>query len=221
MNLLILDTSSSFLQIKLVLTSGESLSFSYFKNKSLNNSYVADSLSFLLKQSDLSLKDINLIIAPSGPGSFTGLRVGMSFAKGISCALNIPIVFINLLDALSVNSSDYTLSAIDGKKGRLFASLYDRGERISPYWDLSLEEVMKEVKKIIGENLITLRVKGNAVPAFKELNSNILIANNFLDTISGLEILGLIQYKEKGADPVGSNLFYLRDSDAKATIRKS
>lgn len=221
MNLLILDTSSSFLQIKLVLSSGESLNFNYLKRQSLNNGYLADSLSFLLKQANISLKDINLIIAPSGPGSFTGLRVGMSFVKGISCALGIPIIFINLLDALSINVKGYSLSLIDGKKGRLFASLYKEGERVSSYWDFPLEEIKESVNLLLDSSLENITICGNSAPIFKEFEPNVILKENFLDTLSGLEVLGINQYKQKGPDPVGSNLFYLRDSDAKISLKKT
>jgi tRNA threonylcarbamoyladenosine biosynthesis protein TsaB len=52
----------------------------------------------ILEQARLNLKDINGIIVAKGPGSFNGLRVGMSFAKGLALALNIPLVGISTLE---------------------------------------------------------------------------------------------------------------------------
>jgi tRNA threonylcarbamoyladenosine biosynthesis protein TsaB len=52
----------------------------------------------LLEQTKLNLKDVNGVIVAKGPGSFNGLRVGMSFAKGLALSLNIPIVGIGTLE---------------------------------------------------------------------------------------------------------------------------
>ncbi len=52
----------------------------------------------ILEQAKLNLKDINGVIVAKGPGSFNGLRVGMSFAKGLALSLNIPIVGIGTLE---------------------------------------------------------------------------------------------------------------------------
>jgi tRNA threonylcarbamoyladenosine biosynthesis protein TsaB len=52
----------------------------------------------ILEQFRLNLKDINGIIVAKGPGSFNGLRVGMSFAKGLALSLNIPIVGVSTLE---------------------------------------------------------------------------------------------------------------------------
>jgi tRNA threonylcarbamoyladenosine biosynthesis protein TsaB len=52
----------------------------------------------ILEQTRLNLKDINGVIVAKGPGSFNGLRVGMSFAKGLALALDIPLVGISTLE---------------------------------------------------------------------------------------------------------------------------
>jgi tRNA threonylcarbamoyladenosine biosynthesis protein TsaB len=55
----------------------------------------------VLSQSNISLKDLNAISVSSGPGSYTGLRIGVSTAKGICYALNIPLIAIDSLLALA------------------------------------------------------------------------------------------------------------------------
>ncbi len=52
----------------------------------------------LLDQGKLNINDINSVIVAKGPGSFNGLRVGMSLAKGLALALNIPLVGISTLE---------------------------------------------------------------------------------------------------------------------------
>lgn len=56
-------------------------------------------LNHLLTQVKIELKDINSVIVAKGPGSFNGLRVGMSFTKGLALSLNIPIVGVSTLEA--------------------------------------------------------------------------------------------------------------------------
>ncbi len=64
-------------------------------------------IDFVMKQASLELKDISPIAISSGPGSFTGLRIGMAAAKGISKALSIPIVPVPTYEALALQLSEY------------------------------------------------------------------------------------------------------------------
>ncbi|HMU43258.1 MAG TPA: tRNA (adenosine(37)-N6)-threonylcarbamoyltransferase complex dimerization subunit type 1 TsaB [Ignavibacteriaceae bacterium] len=64
-------------------------------------------IDFVMKQASLELKDISPIAISSGPGSFTGLRIGMAAAKGISKALSIPIVPVPTFEALALQLSEY------------------------------------------------------------------------------------------------------------------
>ena len=77
----------------------------------------ANSLPILSKQiineALLSFEDLNAICISAGPGSFTGLRIGMSYAKGIALALNIPIVPISTFDSLA---HDNTIVFLESKE---------------------------------------------------------------------------------------------------------
>jgi len=64
-------------------------------------------IDFVVKQASLELKDIVSLAVSSGPGSFTGLRIGMAAAKGISTALSIPIVPVPTFEALALQLSEY------------------------------------------------------------------------------------------------------------------
>ena len=56
-------------------------------------------LSYLLKQNNLDIKNTDCIIVARGPGSYNGLRVGISTAKGLAFSLNVPLIGINTLEA--------------------------------------------------------------------------------------------------------------------------
>jgi tRNA threonylcarbamoyladenosine biosynthesis protein TsaB len=94
----------------------------------------------VIDQAGIALDQLDGIAVTTGPGSFTGLRVGLSFAKGFSLALNKPLLGLNTLDAMawSLPRIKGTFSPmLDARKGRVYAALYriDNGviERVSGY----------------------------------------------------------------------------------------
>ena len=96
--------------------------FSELSSEKINDT--ANSLPILSKQiinkALLSFEDLNAICISAGPGSFTGLRIGMSYAKGIALALNIPIVPISTFDSLAHNNSVKKLSVLIYSHGNTF-----------------------------------------------------------------------------------------------------
>ena len=79
-----------------------------------------------LKKSNLSLKDINLLVCDKGPGSFTGIRIGISTVKAFHDSLNIPCIGISALESLSYNVKNDGLiaSIIDCKNDNCYFALY-------------------------------------------------------------------------------------------------
>ena len=69
------------------------------------------------------------VVVGMGPGPFTGLRVGISFAHAFGLARNIPVVGICSLDAIVVNQSEYTV-AIDARRKEIYWARYKDGVRI-------------------------------------------------------------------------------------------
>jgi tRNA threonylcarbamoyl adenosine modification protein YeaZ len=75
------------------------------KHSSLLGKFVDD----IFNESDLDIKHLDAIAISIGPGSYTGLRIGLSFAKGMAYALNKPIIPIDTMDSIndSINDSNY------------------------------------------------------------------------------------------------------------------
>jgi len=96
--------------------------FSELSSEKINDT--ANSLPILSKQiinkALLSFEDLNAICISAGPGSFTGLRIGMSYAKGIALALNIPIVPISTFDSLAYDNTVTKLSVLIYSHGNTF-----------------------------------------------------------------------------------------------------
>jgi tRNA threonylcarbamoyladenosine biosynthesis protein TsaB len=85
------------------------------------------SLHELLVRTGVDLRDVKALAAATGPGSFTGLRVGLSAAKGLCRALGIPIIGVSSLEAMASQWAclDLPICALLGsKKGEVFASLF-------------------------------------------------------------------------------------------------
>lgn len=80
----------------------------------------------ILEETNLHLSDINLFVCDKGPGSFTGIRIGVATVKAFSDSLNIPTIGISSLEALAYNVQNDGLicSLIDAKNSNVYYSLY-------------------------------------------------------------------------------------------------
>ena len=108
-----------------------------------------------------------------GPGSFTGLRVGLAFAQGLGAALDRPVAGISALDALAASLEEATgpvAALIDARRGQVYVRLFTNGSALGPDEALSLEEAARRVAEIgakvalIGNGAAVL---AQAFPALK------------------------------------------------------
>lgn len=92
----------------------------------------------VLKQAEISIKDLHAVSVSSGPGSYTGLRIGVSTAKGLCYPLNIPLIAIDSLKALSEiariqHPNTNLCPLIDARRMEVFNAIYsEKGEQIKP-----------------------------------------------------------------------------------------
>tara|TARA_B100001027_G_scaffold209712_1_gene176115 strand:+ start:905 stop:1537 length:633 start_codon:yes stop_codon:yes gene_type:complete len=118
MNLLAIESSSRKLSIGLK----KETKITELHSDKINDT--ANSLPILskkiIKDASLSFQDLDAICISSGPGSFTGLRVGMSYAKGIALALDIPVIPISTFDVLAYNNNPANLSVVIFSHGNTF-----------------------------------------------------------------------------------------------------
>lgn len=117
-----------------------------------------------LKNSKLGISDIDLVTIANGPGSFTGVRIGLATAKGICMAHNIPLLPINTLELLANNiafSNRNILALIDARMAEVYAALY------SPELEIILQETNAkptDFLKLIKEPVI---IVGDGAKEFK------------------------------------------------------
>ena len=90
-------------------------------------------IDFLLSESSLSYGDIDLIAISIGPGSFTGLRVGLATAKGLAFSLKKPLIAVNSLMARAfpfMPLFDRVGAYLDAKRGEVFAAIFEKDNNI-------------------------------------------------------------------------------------------
>ncbi len=83
----------------------------------------------LLKKHGLGREDIGALAAVSGPGSFTGLRIGLAVIKGLADVLATPIAEVSLLEALAISSrfQGRVMAALDAGRNEVFVGVYEVG----------------------------------------------------------------------------------------------
>jgi len=88
---------------------------------------LAPMIEFVMKQAAIDMRDISAVAVDVGPGLFTGMRVGIATAQTIAWALEVPVVPVCSLDALSLNvggAESVTASILDARRGEVYWALY-------------------------------------------------------------------------------------------------
>ncbi|MBI2930396.1 MAG: tRNA (adenosine(37)-N6)-threonylcarbamoyltransferase complex dimerization subunit type 1 TsaB [Planctomycetes bacterium] len=94
---------------------------------------IAPAIDAILRDHRLAPADIDLVAVDIGPGSYTGLRVGLAAAKGLCLALGRPAAGVASVDALAHAARHPLVAvAIDAKWGQIYGALYERGVRVGP-----------------------------------------------------------------------------------------
>ena len=106
----------------------------------------------LLAMADLGPKDITRIGVIIGPGAFTGVRIGVSFARGLGLALPVPVMGINALDVFAPMGADHHYSAgvCDIGRGELAYRLCEQGTLQGDYETAPLEDAIAKIRTFGG-----------------------------------------------------------------------
>ena len=117
----------------------------------------------LLLQSSLELKQMDAIAVTIGPGSYTGLRVGMASAKGLCYALNKPFITIGTLNALTVAAINKTKEDTPGYD--LFCPMIDarRLEVYTAVFDKDMNEIIAPCAMVLNNNSFEDLLKNNNI----------------------------------------------------------
>ncbi len=184
--------------------------------------FLVPSIDSLFSESGLKPGDLDLVICSKGPGSFTGLRICYSTAKGISYGNGCPLISVPTLDFLSYPFRFFdgiVVPVIDARKKCVYTSIYRNGGRISDFFDIQpskLKIILKKHKRILftgpGSKLI-----GDHFKPGKSIFFNCL--NNMGYTQALVEI-GLDRYDNMKYDKPEDGPVYKRKSEAELLFGK-
>ena len=124
--ILVIDTSSSYVTVSII---NNDTILHEFKRKIDNDiaSKIMSIINMELTESNIDIKSINRIFVVNGPGSFTGVRIGVTIAKTIGWSLNIKVNPISSLELMATTktSKKYIVPLIDARRGNVYAGVYD------------------------------------------------------------------------------------------------
>ncbi len=183
----------------------------------------------LLEQSGISNSQISAVALDVGPGLFTGLRVGVSFAKSFAGGLGIPIVPVSSLDIQAYtqgNCPRTIVSLVDARRGEVFYAVYRKVpgggvERLTDYAVASPEKVAMEIESMAESVLLV----GQGAIKYSDAFSSVSQPLHFAGSATAyplmpvlFEIAFPLTFSEEFISPEGVEVIYIRDADAKVNF---
>lgn len=157
MTTLYVDTSSSYLY-SAIIQNGVLLCE---VKKELGHTLSEEALPEIVKlhtSSNITAKDINKIIVVDGPGSFTGIRIGITIAKVYAWSLNIPIITISALEAMAISSPTEKIKVpmLDARRGYVYAAIYDKENKpLMKPAHLKIEDLKTKLESFVSNKDLT------------------------------------------------------------------
>ena len=147
-----IDTATEMAHISLA-KDGEVLQQLFNDSQKDHAAFLQPSIKFLFDNNSLKIKNIDAVAITAGPGSYTGLRVGMASAKGICYALNKPLITINTLEVLAASA----MQLLPGKiisQSILLCPMMDarRMEVYTAIYNSTLETILPPCAMLLHEN---------------------------------------------------------------------
>ena len=167
----------------------------------------------VLKEAGLDFKDLNAIAVSMGPGSYTGLRIGVSAAKGLCYALNIPLLAIDTLELLArkiVVDSGVIIPMIDARRMEAYTAIFDA----------EYNKVRETKAEVIGDSFFdnvagTIHLVGDGAAKYHEVlpaGKFVYHENAIYPSAAEMAVLSFNKYKKSDTvDVAYFEPFYLKD----------
>ena len=192
------------------------LSFRENREQKTHASFVQPAINEILKETGMTLNDIDAVSVSNGPGSYTGLRVGLSSAKGIAYALNKPLILLNTLEIMAQSA---ILELKD--EGLLYCPMIDarRMEVFTAIYNISLNNLFVPSAVILSEDSFKDILESNKLVFFGSgAEKSISVINNsnasFFNIEKNTEAINLLAHKhfilKDLADLAYAEPFYLK-----------
>jgi tRNA threonylcarbamoyladenosine biosynthesis protein TsaB len=213
-----LETATTACSVALALD-GKVIACKELNEKNVHASHITLFIQEVIEETKKSFADIEAIAISMGPGSYTGLRIGVSTAKGLCYALDIPLIAINTLKSMAqglVASGQFDNNFI-------FCPMIDarRMEVYTAVYDYDLKEIIPVQAKIIEDGSFGELLKNNKIVFFGDgafkcsdiLNSsNSVILDDFVNSAKDMSSLALEKFKKQSFEDIAYfEPFYLKD----------
>jgi len=226
MKILGIDTATPILALGIV-DDEKVLSEIRFNAGQTHAQLLLPSIEKVLKDADLELEDLNGIALSIGPGSFTGLRIGLATAKGLCFASGKPLLTVPTLDGLvyfNLNSPYPLVSVLDAKKNEVYSAVYNSREgvleRISDYWVLSAEKLVAKIPEEVIFLGLGLEVFQDRLKELCGEKAHFLAGERNLPSGSSIAFLGLEKFRRSEFEDLEkAEPLYLRSSEAELKFK--
>jgi tRNA threonylcarbamoyl adenosine modification protein YeaZ len=213
---LAIDTSTDFASIALS-QEGETMAELTWHSKQNHTVELVPNIVYLLNQAKIEAKSLGTIFVAKGPGSFNGLRVGVSTAKGLAFALNIPLVGISTLE---VEAYPFAFTQLpiypihNAGRGEIATALYQQNDEWHCLKPENITTVDVLCQQIRGKTLFCGEIPPSVIQELQQrLGKQAIIPDNIarIRRASHLAALGW-QYLKRGVrdDPASMQPIYLR-----------
>ena len=227
MNILAIETTGAVASCALVCADRTIAEFSV-NNKLTHSQTLMPMIDQMLSSADFNKGDIGLVAASCGPGSFTGLRIGVAAAKGLAFGLGLKIVPVSTLDALAYNVLTWEgiiVPIMDARRNQVYTALYDcvggKITRLSEYMACDVDEIIDTVRET-GKNAIFL---GDGAIAFRDkiAADGFCVAPNIslLQSAASVGAIALEIASDAAIDANKFEPFYIRPSQAERLASES
>lgn len=170
MKVLVVDTSSKLCSVA-ILEDTNLIKKLELDNGLTHSETLMPLIKQLLNECKLSLNDIDLLVSDIGPGSFTGIRIGVSTCKAFSDSLNIPCVGVSSLEVLAYNIKDDGIicSTIDCKNNNCYFALYQLNNGVYNVLEEPCAKSVDDVLSLLKSDYNTTNVNfvGDGIPYTK------------------------------------------------------
>ena len=221
MNVLAIDTATEVLGI--ALSTGGERRVTTVRIGLKHSETLLPWIKLLIEDSGIQLDDLQLIVCSLGPGSFTGLRIGLAAAKGLAAGSPCPLIGIPGLDALAFRYRSFrgvVIPLSDARRNMVYAALYRQGERISDYLHIPLTRLALDLQEF--DNLLLTGSEAEVLAriiAEEQSREGVTLDKGlpFTDPESLLEI-GKELFDRKGNIQYNLEPLYLRKSEAEIKL---
>ena len=169
----------------------------------------------ILKETQKSVQDLDAIAVSKGPGSYTGLRIGVSTAKGLSYSLDIPLIsistLVSLAHAIRVEKDAFIIPMLDARRMEVYSAVFDAD--YNEHREIKAELVDKNsYQEFLNQGKVYFLGDGAAKCKTIIQHKNAIFLEDYFPSSKQMTMLSYEKYKESNTEDVAYfEPFYLKD----------